>query len=416
MYLLKFIICVGKKGILQRIGHVRRVNWKTGSKERLSPAAALNAFHGIQFLQIESKISGQLFTNLLQAAVARTATRAVALYFSRPVRLFRPSKVSGWHSLRGLAARDGASLTPSFVSSLVKTQGFMVIPKHFFPPMVVNALLGTILWTSYAEASAVLQPHMGAHPTTMAALAGALAGGTQALVSAPAENVRLLVEGGSSSGSSRNSWLHAWKEVFRGTPRPTSASRQETIQEIRQMRSWMREVGDMAGRGWHGLGYTFGKDLTGFAAFFAIFEVTRRIALKIKALSQDAMRSVESGSGQGKSFRNHVPQLANGVTLVTGGVVAGLSYEVIGRPWEVARQAVRLRVVTSQEYRSPLVLIARKIQQEGFLCLFRDSTVVNSPPVAGSYRRIYSVLRTLARVGPWGLAFLIFQAYDSGPG
>jgi len=30
--------------------------------------------------------------NSLYAALARTATRSVALYFSRPVRLFRPSK------------------------------------------------------------------------------------------------------------------------------------------------------------------------------------------------------------------------------------------------------------------------------------------------------------------------------------
>ncbi|KAJ6606489.1 hypothetical protein DFH09DRAFT_1269429 [Mycena vulgaris] len=352
----------------------------------------------------------------LQAAIARTATRALALYFSRPVRLFRPSKVSGWHSLRGLAAQDGASLTPSYLSALVKSQGFMVIPKHFFPPMVVNALLGTVLWTSYAEASAVLQPHMGSHPTAMAALAGALAGGTQALVSAPAENVRLLVEG----GSSRNSWSHAWKEVFRGTPPAPSASRHETIEEIRKVRSWMREVGDMAGRGWHGLGYTFGKDLTGapsdlphtfkmkvsmtgFAAFFAIFEITRRIALKIRdVVSHNVTRSVESRGGRGTSFKNHLPQFVHGMTLVTGGVIAGLSYEVIGRPWEVTRQAVRLNVVTKQEYHSPLVLVAQKIQQEGFLCLFRDPNAASADSPASGHPRIYSVLRTLARVGPWG--------------
>jgi len=159
--------------------------------------------------------------------------------------------------------------------------------------MVVNALLGTVLWASYAEASGVLQPHIRSHPTAMAAVAGALAGGTQALVSAPAENVRLLVEG----GTSHNSWLHAWKEVFRGTPAPRSSSRHETIEEIRQVRSWMREVGDMAGRGWHGLRYTLGKDVTGFAAFFAIFDMTRRIALKVRSVTQDATRSVESTGG-----------------------------------------------------------------------------------------------------------------------
>ncbi|KAJ7470272.1 hypothetical protein FB451DRAFT_1037797, partial [Mycena latifolia] len=321
--------------------------------------------------------------------------RAVALYFSRPVRLFRPSKVSGWHSLKGLAARDGVSLTPSYLSSLVKDQGFMVIPKHFFPPMVVNALLGTVLWTSYAEASAVLQPHMASHPTAMAALAGALAGGTQALVSAPVENARLLVEG---------SWSHAWKEVFRGTSPPPSASRHETIEEIRKVRSWMREVGDMAGRGWHAI-------LIGFAAFFAIFEITRRIALNLKAVSRDATRPLESKGGSGQSFRNHLPQFVHGVTLVTGGVIAGLSYEVIGRPWEVARHAVRLNLVTTQEYRSPLALLTRKIQHEGFLSLFRDPTTAVS---ASSPSTVYRVLRTLARVGPWGVGFLVYQAYDSG--
>ncbi|KAJ7090288.1 hypothetical protein B0H15DRAFT_257247 [Mycena belliarum] len=338
-----------------------------------------------------------------QAAAARTATRALALYFSRPVRLFRPSKVSGWHSLRGLASRDGVSLTPSYLSSLVKNQGFIVIPKHFLPPMVVNALLGTILWASYAEASAALQPHMGSHPTAMAALAGALAGGAQALVSAPAENARLLVEGGS--------WSHAWKEVFRGTVSPTSASRHETIEDIRKVRSWMREVGDMAGRGWHGLGYTFGKDLTGFAAFFAIFEVTRRIASNLKVLSRDVTRSDEPRGADSK-FRNRLPQFVHGMTLVTGGVVAGLSYEILGRPWEVARQAVRMNVVTTGSSRSVIALLKCRIQQEGLLSLFRDSHAAGASGPSITYR----TLRTLARVGPWGIGFLVYQAYDSGLG
>jgi len=275
--------------------------------------------------------------------------------------------------------------------------------------MVVNALLGTVLWASYAEASGVLQPHIRSHPTAMAAVAGALAGGTQALVSAPAENVRLLVEG----GTSHNSWLHAWKEVFRGTPAPRSSSRHETIEEIRQVRSWMREVGDMAGRGWHGLRYTLGKDVTGFAAFFAIFDMTRRIALKVRSVTQDATRSVESTGGN-SSKKKHLPQLLHGVTLVSGGVIAGLSYEVIGRPWDVARHAARLNLLTDREYRSPLVLVTQKIQQDGFLSLFRNPTAASGASPSTARSRLYSVLRTLARVGPWGVGFLVYQAYDSG--
>src|SRR5258707_6331858 len=83
-------------------------------------------------------------TNPVYAAVARSLTRGAALYFSRPIRLFRPSKskhpliyqaifffsvirlaskVSGWQSLRSLAASGGASLNLDFVSQLAKTHG-----------------------------------------------------------------------------------------------------------------------------------------------------------------------------------------------------------------------------------------------------------------------------------------------------
>ncbi|KAJ7273192.1 hypothetical protein C8J57DRAFT_1317099 [Mycena rebaudengoi] len=347
-----------------------------------------------------------------QAAVARTATRAVALYFSRPVRLFRPSKVSGWHSLRGLAAQDGASLTPTYMKSLVKNQGFMVLTRHFFPPMVVNAVLGTVLWASYAEASSALHPHIGSHPTLAAALSGAVAGAAQAIVSAPAENVRILIEGGTSG----HSWSHAWKEVFRGTPSTASASRHDTIEEIRQVRSWMKEVGEMGGRAWSGFGWTLGKDVTGFSAFFAIFEITRRIALKLKTAAQE--RLSEYQGRRATTLRRQVPPIVHGVSLVTGGVVAGLSYELIGRPWEVARRAVHLERMThlARERRSPLVLVAQKIQQEGLSCLLRDPNYMGTTASSASSGRMYSVLRTLARVGPWGIGFLVWEAYGSGLG
>ncbi|KAJ7197159.1 hypothetical protein GGX14DRAFT_552434 [Mycena pura] len=358
-------------------------------------------------------------TILYAAALARTATRAFALYFSRPVRLFRPTKVSGWHSLNVVAAQDGVShLSLSFLTSLVKNQGLVVIPKHFVPPMVVNALLGTVLWASYTEASTALQPYIS-HPVSNAAISGAVAGGSQALVSAPVENVRFLVQGGTSGSL----WSNAWKEVFRGTTGVRSASRHETIEEARKVRSWMREVGGMAGRGWDGLAYTFGKDVMGFAAFFTIFEITRRIALRIRAVTVDVTRSFEfKGGGEGgggDSLKRHLPQFLYGVTLVSGGVIAGISYEVIGRPWDAARHAMRLDRLTTHEHRSAPIVIMHKIQEEGFFYLFRDPTAVNVDRITVTthgHRRIYSVLRTLARVGPWGIGFLVYQAYDSGLG
>jgi hypothetical protein len=104
--------------------------------------------------------------------------------------------------------------------------------------------------------SRALEPRLGSHPTTTAALSGATAGCVQAIVGAPAENVRLVLEGGSSAG-----WSAAWKEVFRGTLPFSSTTTQR--ENVRQVRHWMTEVRGMAGRGWDGWGWGCAKDICG---------------------------------------------------------------------------------------------------------------------------------------------------------
>lgn len=127
--------------------------------------------------------------------------------------------------------------------------------KHFLPPVAVNALLGTVLWTSYGHVYSYLEPSCGNHTALAAAISGGVAGGCQALVAAPAENVRLFLEGGSGGIS----WSHAWKEVFRNQ----IISQNHQREEIRQVRSWMRDVGEMAGRGWNGWRWGCCKDICG---------------------------------------------------------------------------------------------------------------------------------------------------------
>jgi hypothetical protein len=126
--------------------------------------------------------------------------------------------------------------------------------------VLVNALLGTVLWTTYAETSKAIGPYYGHHPTFATALAGGVAGGMQALVAAPAENVRIILEGGSLGVG--NPASNAWKEVFRGT-KSAFVSKQTEVEDVRQVRRWMKEVGEMAGRGWGGWGWCLGKDICG---------------------------------------------------------------------------------------------------------------------------------------------------------
>ncbi|KAI0647231.1 hypothetical protein C8Q79DRAFT_925810 [Trametes meyenii] len=346
------------------------------------------------------------------AALARTATRSLALYFSRPVRLFRPSKVSGWHSLRGLADSHGKSLSPSFLQWLVKEQGWLVIPKHFLPPMFVNGLLGVVLWSTYTEASSTLEPYLAPHPTTLAALSGAAAGGAQALLAAPAENMRFALEGTSRA----TGWHDAWKEVFRRTEPPTDLPRQAQLHEARQVREWMKEVGEMAGRGWDGWGWGCAKDICGFAVFFAIFDVTRRCAIETKSLSQDLVERTPTANKQLGSLRRHTPRIVHAATLVTGGAIAGLAYELVCRPWDAARKVVHIDRLSPVRDQHPITaIILRKIHEDGMLAFFSNPVhVPYDPSTSRMRRRMNAALRTLGRVGPWGVGFLVWEAF--GPG
>ncbi|EGO22514.1 hypothetical protein SERLADRAFT_440536 [Serpula lacrymans var. lacrymans S7.9] len=353
--------------------------------------------------------------NSVYAALARTATRGMALYFSRP-RPRHPTRGISDPALHGFARKEARCsffvliISPSAPShSVFPHDQFMVIPKHFIPPMLVNAALGTVLWTTYTETSTFLDLHLGPHPTTLAALSGAMAGGMQALAAAPAENVRLIIE-----GTAGRSWSCAWKEVFRGTEPPQSMGNQETIREMRQVRDWIKEVRDTAGRGWDGWGWGCAKDVCGFAAFFAIFEITRRVAIHMKSATYRVTPLITSEGEQEKRLRRYLPRTVHGVTLVTGGAIAGLAYEVLSRPWDAARKTVQLdRILHSPNERSPSVAILKKFRDEGLIYFFRNPTTPHATTSNGS-RRIYTFLRTIARVGPWGVGFLVWEAL--GPG
>jgi hypothetical protein len=140
--------------------------------------------------------------------------------------------------------------------------------------MAVNILLGSVLWATYTEASSALEQYCD-QPIVVAAISGAAAGGAQALVAAPAENARLLLEGGSAT----TGWSHAWKEVFRGTHTNSAMSRQDQLHEARKVRDWMREVSGMAGRGWDGWKWGFAKDTFGRTAISAPIIVKNKILI-----------------------------------------------------------------------------------------------------------------------------------------
>ncbi|KIM49260.1 hypothetical protein M413DRAFT_101981 [Hebeloma cylindrosporum] len=345
----------------------------------------------------------------IEAAIARTASRSLALYFARPVRLFRPSKVNGWQILKNLAKREGATLNHQYLFSLVKLQGIGVIPKHFVPPMLVNATLGTVLWGAYGETSKRLEPSLGSHSLANSAISGAVAGASQALVAAPAENVKFILE----HGLVGHSWTCVWKEVLRdkNVSRPTDAT-SIRLQDIRQLRGWLQEVGSMAGRGWNGWGWGCAKDTFGFAAFFSIFELSRRAGSRAKNFTVDKVGTFESVQKNGTLWRQ-LPAFLNGIVLVTGGVIAGLSYEYVCRPWDIARRTIHLkRLELHPDHQSSFNILRGRMHEDGFRYFFQSDNLPRNPSEARS--TYTTILRTAGRVGPWGVAFLVWEAFGSG--
>ncbi|QRV74757.1 mitochondrial carrier protein [Ceratobasidium sp. AG-Ba] len=377
-------------------------------------------------------------SNSVYAALARTSARAAGLYFARPMRLFRPTKLSGWTSLRHTAASQGTSLSSGFVWNLIRTQGLSAIPRHFVPPLIVNTCLGTLLFTSYSITyDAVHHDGSISNSTAASALAGATAGAVQSIAGAPAENVRLIMEGGvAGSRSSTKGWRQAWKEVFVDVNHPhIRQNRPSSRREAREIREWMKEVGEVAGRGWEGWGWSCAKDVCGFALFFAVFDLSRHVAEQASKAFAIADADDRSKTWQPLSGTDRIVQ---SLILVGGGVIGGIGHEIISRPFDISRRVLHIneahirteRMITAKESLgaselnktalphgsiwnrtiSAINVLKQTAHEEGYLYFFRSPTPTAFDSHSSPYRRLHTALRTMGRVGPWGVAFVVWEA------
>ena len=122
---------------------------------------------------------------------------------------------------------------------------------------------------------------------------------------------------------------------------------------------------------------------------------------------------------QNKSYVQHTAyRVTHALWLVSGGVFAGLAYEYAGRPWDTARKLLYQHEITVEPSKqmSSLLILSDKAKADGLLSFFRRAPPVDSTGSNSSHRpsRLGTALRTLARVGPWGIGFLVWEAL--GPG
>jgi hypothetical protein len=139
--------------------------------------------------------------------------------------------------------------------------------------------------------------------------------------------------------------------------------------------------------------------------------------VELKAFSLGLVQPFKP-AGRPTAVQRHLPRVVHGVTLVAGGVTAGLAYELVCRPWDVARKLERLERIKSATTHRPkpylFKILARKVHQDGFLTLFRNPAQEERMASSLGRQRLLAVARTVGRVGPWGIGFLVWEAF--GPG
>lgn len=117
-----------------------------------------------------------------------------------------------------------------------------------------------------------------------------------------------------------------------------------------------------------------------------------------------------------RSVRKHTPRVVHASTLVAGGAIAGLAYEMASRPWDAMRKAVHHdRLAPPGKQHSIAGILLHMAREDGVRAFFANPAhVPHDPSASRMRRRLNAALRTLGRVGPWGVGFLVWEAF--GPG
>ncbi|GAA95399.1 uncharacterized protein L969DRAFT_85077 [Mixia osmundae IAM 14324] len=255
----------------------------------------------------------------LKAALGRSTASALAFYFSRPVRLFRPNKLGSWSAFQALAAEQGKPFGLAFVLSVYRAEGWMVA-RHIAPPFLANSCVGLVLFTVYTNAESYLRTtSMSSYVLPFAA--GATAGLAQGLVSSPLDNLRVLAT--SAADPTRRKRWPGWLGMIKDALIPV------WVRNERGKIKWSI----FATRGTSLLGLTVLRDAIGFAFFFGLFDYARRGGRYMGTMIDRFLSSAQDA-------RTTASRVVQATVIIVGGGAAAFVYNLLGKPIDQARSVV----------------------------------------------------------------------------
>ncbi|WVN85969.1 uncharacterized protein L203_101127 [Cryptococcus depauperatus CBS 7841] len=417
------------------------------------------------------------------AAFARSLVLFTGFLFKKPSKLFKPNRVDNWLGLRQLALSTDQTLSPQFIRSLLSNKsGLITVTLVITPPMLVNATLGFLLFTSHSIFSLALaklsifqrklETDQGEvtkedeinletlirgptvipnHPTFLSGIAGAGAGVVQGLAFTPVENVMRFVQQSTMSWATLlarfvnlpvSNFPSAFSSVQPITPF-------QAVKNLFASKTWKKEK-----NWWKGWKWAAARDAFGYSCFFAAFDVTRRVGLRVKQFYGGDIQQewINLGDSQCSPKTRTIayrpcldrPQapvkarLAQAVTIVTGGILASVLAQIIGRPFRICQrimmldefQRIKVRNLQAQmqsqtqpqsistfpealhnRHSHPILDVYR---QKGLRPFIQSSAQIQSAQMEKELtkEKLSRALRRIgwrvASVGPWGLGFLVW--------
>lgn len=156
------------------------------------------------------------------------AAQFFSFYIRVPVKLFRPPRVDySWLLRQSIAPATAAAAGKWSENTLyllwhaVKTHGLRFVPDRLLPPMIVNSVIGAVLYTTYLSSLSVAQYAWGnQYPTFMQSLcSGALAGAAQAVVGTPIDNLALRFDSEILKNPDQSLWRYSRDVLWKIGPR-----------------------------------------------------------------------------------------------------------------------------------------------------------------------------------------------------
>ncbi|CAO3635044.1 unnamed protein product [Cunninghamella echinulata] len=176
------------------------------STSTTTPTAA----NGINTVQVNRSKAKEATSIGGTTAIARTLMlQGLYLFYRTPIKLFRPLRVDYLIMARALMPVDETSKKFSLrytsigmITHAVKTKGWGFLPKHLFPPMFANTMIGAVLYTTYIAVLPIFHPpsayqlHRPFPPPPYSAVftAGCLAGAAQSIVATPLDSLKVRFE------------------------------------------------------------------------------------------------------------------------------------------------------------------------------------------------------------------------------